>query len=246
VPPGSTRPGHVVRGSAPRGLARLLVPLLIVTGYGLLARPRLLCWGATRAEAAGALPGDELVPKAGYRTTRAVTIAAPPDAVWPWLVQLGQGRAGFYTYDRLERLAGAAIHNVDHVVPELQQLAVGDVVPLSPVGGPTVARFEPNRLLVLHDRMDVRTARSLPISSSQPYTVHWTWAFVLRPVGDSATRLLLRLRASFVPRRRLAPLIPTLFEPAVFIMERGMLRGIRARATRAAVASAAPARPDVG
>lgn len=229
------------RGGASRRLRRVVLALSLVAAYLLGIRPKMLRWGATDAEARTSLPGDELVPDAGYWTTRAVTIHATPESIWPWLVQLGQGRAGFYSYDWLEKLAGAAIQNVDRVVPALQHLAVGDVVPLSPIGGPAVARLEPDRLLVLHDTMDLRSSRSLPPDSPRQYSAHWTWAFVLQPAGPATSRLLLRTRASFVPRRVLAPLIPTLFEPIVFVMERGMLRGIRARAERAPVAPAASA-----
>lgn len=210
---------------------------IAVAAYVTLVRPWYRHWGATDAEATSALPGDDLVPDAGYQTTRALTIQAPPGAVWPWLVQMGQGRAGFYSYDWLEKLVGAAIQNVDRIVPELQNLAVGDVVPLSPAGGPTVARIEPDRALVLHDTLDLRTGRSLPPGSPRRYTVHWTWAFVLQPAGGTATRLLLRMRASFVPRRQVAPLVATVFDPAVFVMERGMLRGIQRHAERTAVHS---------
>lgn len=184
------------------------------------------------------LPGDDLVPDATYRTTRAITIDAPAEDVWPWLVQLGAGRAGFYTYDRLERLAGAGIHNVDRVLPELQHLTVGDIVPLSALGGPTVVRLEPNRLLLLHDRMDARRGRSLPDGEPSPFAMRWTWAFVLRPGGAAATRLLVRTRASFAPHPAFTLLVPLVLEPVHFLMERGMLRGIMARAEQRGMAPA--------
>src|ERR1700712_1889221 len=110
--------------------------------YGLLLRPRLLPWGATKTESAGALPGDELL-RSRWQTTRAVTIAAPPADVWPWLVQLGFGRAGWYSYDWLERAIGAGDFaeggSARSILPQFQSLKVGDPVPLSPVGGMTSA-----------------------------------------------------------------------------------------------------------
>jgi len=98
----------------------------------LAGRPWLLRWGATGEEASTPLPGDDLV-QAAYTTTRAITVCASAESIWPWLAQLGPGRAGFYTYDRLEQIVGAAIRSADRVMPELQQLAVGDAVLLSPM-----------------------------------------------------------------------------------------------------------------
>jgi hypothetical protein len=198
--------------------------------YGLLARPRQLRWGATDDEARAPLPGDELVPDPWYLTTRVVTIRAPTESVWPWLVQLGQGRGGFYTYDRLEQLLGAAIRSADRIVPELQHLAVGDTIRLSPGGGPMVAVLNAGRALVLHDVMDPRTARSIPSGTHAGWALHWTWTFALRPLPDGATRLLVRTRASYRPRFLLAPTVLLLLEPAHFVMERGMLLGLKRRA----------------
>ena len=104
-----------------------------VAGAGLLAaharlvRPWALRWGATTEEAARPLPGDELVTKADYIATRAITIEAPPRDVWPWLVQIGSGRAGWYTYDRIDN---AGVPSATEIIPELQRLAVGDLIPM--------------------------------------------------------------------------------------------------------------------
>jgi hypothetical protein len=93
-----------------------------------------LRWGATDTEVALPMPGDDLCPHAQYRTTRAVTINAPPAAVWPWLVQAGGGRAGFYSNDLLDNLGRSS---ATIIVPALQDLEVGQWVPLSPSGVPT-------------------------------------------------------------------------------------------------------------
>jgi hypothetical protein len=214
--------------------------------YVLLARPWQLRWGATAEEASTRLPGDELVPDASYVTTRAITVQAPSEAVWPWLVQIGQGRAGFYTYDRLEQMVGDAIRSADHIVPELQQLDVGDTIKLSPAGGPKVALLDPFRALVLFDTMDLRTGQSIPSLPPTPWAMDWTWLFTLRPVSDGTTRLLIRTRAEYRPRALLAPAMVLLLEPTHFVMERGMLLGIKRRAEHAGVATinrrVAPAR----
>ena len=103
----------------------------------LIVRPWHTRWRATSQDVRKRLPGDELVPNPTLESTRAITIRAPAEEVWRWLVQLGQDRGGFYSYDRLENLAGADIHNVDWIVPQMQHLKVGDFVPMAPVGQPT-------------------------------------------------------------------------------------------------------------
>ena len=206
-----------------RGFAALLVLGGAVVLYRRSVRPWHLRWGASDEETSAFYPGDELVPQATLVSTRAVTIDAAPEDVWPWLVQLGQGRGGFYTYDRLENLFRLDIHSVDRIVPELQQLEVGDVVALAPSGaGLVVAAVEEGRTLVL---------------------VHpeggWTWAFVVEPCDSGRARLVARNRwttagASLGFRVALA-----VIEPGSFVMERGMLLGIKRRAETAAAGQSA-------
>ena len=150
-----------------------------------------------------------------YTATRAITIDAPAEAVWPWLAQMGQGRGGLYSYDWLENLFGCDIHSADRVVPELQSPAVGDAFRLYREGaGPpalTMARVEPGRALVLRGGED------------------YSWAFVLVKVDDHTTRLIARTR-SYSDPAWVAPL--TGVEPMHFVMERKMLYGIKERVER--------------
>jgi hypothetical protein len=95
------------------------------------------------------LPGDELMPDADLTATRAVTVEAGADAVWPWIAQLGQGRGGFYSYDLIENLVGCEIHSADRIVPEWQSIDVGDEVNLHPEVGLIAAGVAPGRALVL-------------------------------------------------------------------------------------------------
>jgi hypothetical protein len=137
--PKESKMSSAQRRSAPGGwLPRFVLPALGGLAYAVVIRPWVSRWGATVEEASTPLPGDDLVPEPAYVTTRAMMVRAPTRGVWPRLVQLGQGRGGFYTYDRLEQMVGAGIRSVDRIVPELQQLAVGDTVPFSPVGGSKV------------------------------------------------------------------------------------------------------------
>ena len=200
--------------------------------YFAAIRPRLLGWGASRQERHQPLPGDDLVP-ARWQTTRGITISAPTEDVWPWLVQMGYGRGGWYSYDRLERRVGAGEFSeggsAKRVIPELQQLAVGDTVALSPAGGLTVAVLELARALVLHYRMNLLTAASA--RETDPAVLDWTWAFVLTPVNETSCRLLVRVRADYRPSW-LRPLMPPPPEPVHFMMERKMLRTIERQTRR--------------
>jgi hypothetical protein len=189
-----------------------------IAALALIGRTRLLRWGATDEEIAAAQPGDDLIRDANVNATRAVTIRSSPDVVWPWIAQLGQGRGGFYSYDFLENLVGCDIHSADRVVPEWQQLEVGDEVRLAPAAGLKVAIFEPGRALVLHG--------SLPIARTPPFDS--TWAFILCEQPDGTTRLLSRERYGY--RRWWAPFVVEPTQAISFVMSRKMLLGIRDRA----------------
>jgi len=185
-----------------------------VAGGGLAAyftvlRPRHLTWGATGAEASGPVAGDELLPDAGIVSTRVVEIDAPPSAIWPWLVQMGPGRGGAYTYDWIERRLGIDIRNVGRIVPELQGLAVGDEIPM-PAYAMRVERLDPERAMV------VRSENG-----------GWVWAWELRPTGHGTTRLLSRNRIDRAMWTAKDWLGYPVMEPGSWVMERKMLLNIK-------------------
>lgn len=186
-----------------------------------LARARSLRWGATDEELAAVLPGDELIAHPNLVATRAITIDATADRVWPWLAQLGQGRGGLYSYDALENLVGCDMHSADRIVPEWQHVEVGSQVRLHPDIGLVVARVDPGRALVLHGA--ATTDQGAP-----PYD--FSWAFVLRVTSGRRTRLLVRERYGYT--RWWAPLLVEPVELVSLVMSRRMLRGIRDRAER--------------
>jgi hypothetical protein len=196
------------------------------TAAYILARPWHLRWGTTGQESDEPLPGDDLIAGPNLTATRAITIRASADQVWPWIAQLGQGRGGFYSYDLLENLIGADIHSVDRIVPELQDIEVGDEVLLGPEFGYDVALLERGRSLVLRG--------GFPIENIEP-PYDSTWAFVLRAEPDGTTRLLVRERYAY--KRPWAPLIVEPTEALSFVMSQKMLRGIRDRAERTAALS---------
>jgi len=186
--------------------------------------------GSTGVEARAPLPGDVLVPDATVSVTRAVSVAAPPERVWPWLVQLGQGRGGFYSYDVLENLAGLGIHSADRIDPQLQTLAIGDPVHLAREVALRVAALEPAVHLVLLGAPGPGERDVMPF--------RFSWAFVLRPgepdpAGVAGTRLLVRER--YRPRDLAARLMIELVVPVSALMSGRMLRGIRERAERVPV-----------
>ena len=195
-----------------------------------VVRPWYSRWGATDAEIDRPMPLDERIPDPTITTTMAITINTRPEAIWPWLVQMGAGRGGFYSYDWLERGAGLGIRSADRILPELQRLKVGDVVPLSPDGGIPVRLIRSGAALGLGGTIDLRTGRMSP-AGVRPIgrRLDVGWTFVLRPAGPQATRLLSRTRYDFSPLAE-GLALRALLEPVQFLMERRMLLGIRSRA----------------
>ncbi|MEU4541515.1 hypothetical protein AB0G15_42475 [Streptosporangium sp. NPDC023825] len=195
----------------------LLAAGIAATTYPLLLRRRCLTWGATHDEAGSALPGDELLPGPCLVATRAVTVDAPPGAIWPWLVQMGSGRGGAYTYDWIENLFGLNMHSADEILPRFQGLKAGDVLPLGATGPRMRAQV-------------VEAEQALVFRSEDG---NWVWAFILRPEGEM-TRLISRNRIAAPDAGPLGRLATLLMEPGSLIMERKMLLGVKERAERLA------------
>jgi hypothetical protein len=190
-------------------------------------------WGASDEEVAMVLPGDELLPNADLTATRAVTIVGGADVVWPWIAQLGQGRAGFYSYDFLENLVGCDIHSADRIVPEWQTVDVGSEVKFFPGGGLRVAQVEAERALVL--------CGGVPIGQKPPLCES-TWAFSLYGRPDGTTRLL--VREHYASNKWWAPVLLGPTQLISSLMSRRMLLGIKARAERSIAVPATAASPN--
>jgi hypothetical protein len=185
-----------------------------------LIRPWQLRWGATNEEVARPLPGDGDVPQPSFNATRAVTVTALPEEIWPWLVQIGVTRAGWYSYDLFDNLGH---HSSERIVPELQHLAVGDVIPMSPNGkeGLLVKALEPNRWMLWGSKAGDST---------------WYWG--LEPVDEHQTRLITRVRMRY---NWTSPtlLFGLLVEFADIVMMRKCLLGIKRRAEQTRVSGRA-------
>jgi hypothetical protein len=223
--------GHAMTGGRVTDLLVGGAQVLGVTLTAPLGRRRYNRWGATDAEVAAAIPGDGLVTRPVLGYTRAITIEAPPERVWPWLVQMGQGRGGLYSFDGLENLVGCDIHSAEQVLPDLQRLAVGDLIRLGPAGYPcfAVAQVEARAALVLVGA-DPRPPHLAATPDSPGGIATWQWQ--LQPTsGARGTRLVTRQRLSYPSRTWLAVMWHVV-EPVGFVMERRMLRGIKQRAER--------------
>lgn len=189
-------------------------------GYLAFGRASCLTWGARDDEVASELPGDDLLPAPCLVATRAVTIKSSPTDVWPWLVQMGSGKGGVYTYDWIENLFGLHMHSVDVILPEFQDRNVGDVEQLGK-NGPRL-------------RVEVLEAQRAMVLRSEDG--NWVWSFVLTPTGEDETRLISRNRITTpgagVLRRAFQTFV---MEPGSLVMERKMMLGIKARAEKLAM-----------
>jgi hypothetical protein len=227
--------GTVIGASAAVGLA--------------VARREWRTWGIDPLEATRALPGDDLVADANAVETRGIDLDAPPEAVWPWLVQMGYGRAGWYSYDAID--VNQSSSRV--IAPDMETPAVGDIMPTHPGGGFVIKAIEPTQALVLYVDREIasRQATEHPLESASP-NVRATgrfmdaasdgdfaasWSFVLEPTGSGGTRLIERARARMEAPRGAAALLRPILGFGVFVMMRRQLLGIRDRVhamTRAA------------
>ena len=193
-------------------------------GYVFVVRPWFMHWGATTAEVCKALPGDSLVPRPKHCDTHAITIHAPVAEVWPWLVQIGQDKGGFYSYAWLENLAGCRLQNADRIIAEYQTLQAGDPVRLHPAALPlTAVIVDPCRCLVLMNEVDPTIS---PVFGG-------TWGFYADKVDTVTTRLLTRSRWNWNAGLLAWFGYRCLLEPAHFIMERKMLLTLKACTERA-------------
>lgn len=183
-------------------------------------------WGATDEEVSAGLPGDDLLEEPASQITRAITIHAPREEVWPWIVQLGADRGGFYTYDRLENLFGLDIHSADRIVEQWQDLAVGDVVyaDRARTGGWYVVDLRPDEALVLKIA-DLASGR--PLRRDEKFRWEFLWIFALQDSPAGGTRLLVRERVAF--GSALTGMLMSPVNLVSFVMSRGMLMGIKSR-----------------
>jgi hypothetical protein len=201
----------------------IVIATLLAIFFGLV-RPWYSGWGATADEIRRSLPGDEIVSIAADQTTRAITINAPAENVWPWLAQLGRDRGGFYSYDLLENLVGCEMPTVDELRPERQRWKIGDKLWMYPenkaggIGFATLRHFGPGRVLGFG-------THAFGTRAQDPETGSWT--FVLEPIDAATARLIVRGRIAESRPTAWRMFDRLIFEPAHFVMERRMMIGLR-------------------
>jgi proline iminopeptidase len=204
---------------------------LVNVVYRATLRPRLATWGASEDEAHAPLPGDDILSVGAATSTMGTTIDAPPAAVWPWLVQLGCGRAGWYSYDLLDN---AGRPSADRVVPEWQRVSLGDQLPSDSSGRGrvwfTIEGIYPEHALVLRASVDLRTGRSYdPGRGHHAAYSDSTWTFELRELPGSRTRLLARTRGEAAPFWRAVPMSLIVGLPNHVLMQARQFRNLKQR-----------------
>lgn len=209
-----------------RGVAVVGAAAAVIAAYERRVKPWQESWGASDDELAMTLPGDEHLGEPADQTTRAITIDAPREAVWPWLVQMGADRAGFYTHDVLENVFGLGIHSADDVVAGWQDLAVGDIVygDHRRSGGWVVVELRPAEALVM---MVADLGQGRPLRRDEQLGWEFLWNFALLDAPGGSCRLVVRERVAFESIRTRVAMAPVGL--ISFVMTRGMLRGIKAR-----------------
>jgi hypothetical protein len=215
--------------------------------YRFIVRPLYETWGADPAEKERLLPGDELLATPTGSETRGIAIEAPAAAIWPWLVQMGYGRAGWYSYDALDTRGSRA----REIVPEWQSISSGGTMPTSPAGGWEIAQVEPEHALVLYlddtiverqrvaaeaakgaEKVPTGRAVSGAILGTQPTKFKASWVFVLEPIDGQRTRLIERARVEYPEMGRMSRLTGPLLGFGVFVMMRRQMLGLKERAER--------------
>ena len=209
------------------GITLLAVFVTAGLAYQFALRGWCLRWGTTPAEVRATLPGDELFPVYAGEATHAITIQAPPQKVWPWLMQIGQDRSGFYSYSFLENLAGCDMPKVEHLVPEWKPRAVGETVwfvtprHFGGQGRMIAAVVQPQQSFVMVNPKDWERLQAGKVAQGG------FWSFTLEPLGDGQSRLIARVRGGTPPTLASRAAGRLFWEPMHFIMEQKMLRTIR-------------------
>jgi hypothetical protein len=220
-----------------RALLLAVVSAVIASGvvYFAFVRPKVRGWGLDPSESELPLPGDDLITDPSHVETRGISIDAPVSKVWPWLVQMGFGRAGWYSYEMLDNKGSA-----EGVLPEFQALAVGDIMPTHPGGGFLVKVVEPEKALVLYTDTELLRSQAEKTEKESYPEVKASWAFYLQP-EDGTTRLIERFRAKTPGSGPATAVLGEIMGTGIVLMTRKQMLGIKERVERLQLA---PTQPD--
>jgi hypothetical protein len=216
----------------------VVLAVLLVAGlvFWLVILPRSHRKGATDGEVEGPMPGDDLVPEPRTGYTQAITINAPPAEVWPWLAQHGYMRAGFYSHEWVYKLMGSNDYfegdrSAERIIPELQDLKVGDQIKINADSPFEVVSLEPPRVLALLARADLETGDSFELSEPAPAKyMNQSWVYHLRELEGDSTRLIVRWRGDYSPGFANSLFFGMSVEAGALLMQYQMLKGIKERA----------------
>jgi hypothetical protein len=223
-----------------RAILLAVVSALIASGvvYFAFVRPKVRGWGLDPGESELPLPGDDLIADPSHVETRGISIDAPVSKVWPWLVQMGFGRAGWYSYEMLDNRSSA-----EGVLPQFQTLAVGDIMPTHPGGGFLVKVVEPEKALVLYTDTELLRSQAERTEKESYPEVKASWGFYLQPEGGT-TRLIERFRAKTPGSGPATAVLGEIMGTGIVLMTRKQMLGIKERVERLQLAPAQPQWPE--
>ncbi|MEP7361215.1 MAG: hypothetical protein ABI744_06530 [Chloroflexota bacterium] len=223
-----------------RALFFAVVSAFVASGvaYFAIVRPKVRGWGLDPHEAEQPLPGDDLIADPSHVETRGITIHAPVSKVWPWLVQMGFGRAGWYSYDQLDAKTAT-----EDVMPEFQALNVGDIMPTHPGGGFLVKVVERERALVLYTDTDLLRSQAERSDKASYPEIKASWAFYLQP-EDGGTRLIERFSAKTPGSGPATAVLGEIMGTGIVLMTRKQMLSIKERVERLELAETETSDPD--
>jgi hypothetical protein len=194
-------------------LGLLLVVCLLSVIFALLPG-WIHTYGATEQEVQAQYPGDEILKSPVVKWTHAINIAAAPSTVWPWIAQIGDTKGGFYSFTFIENMVSGAdmYHNASKIIPEFQEPKPGEEI---------ISTILPLK--------EINNGKYLFAATSDFMGLGWTWVWLLKPDGQDSTRLIIRMKIQS-PAEMNSPVITWILDAGGFVMEKGMLRGIKERA----------------